>query len=129
MWDELLSERMNPMEVARAAKSWGLQTRKRPHSGGKPLSYQNVYRLFANPYYMGLIRLKSGETYRGAHQPMITPSQFERASGDCARDLREPDPEGPKSALPSQRTLLVLRAAGDFSRLAAPRGIEPRLPA
>lgn len=79
MWDELLSGAMNPMQIARAAGRWGLRTPKTRHLGGKPLSFQNVYRLFANPYYMGLIRLKNGESYKGAHQPMVTPAEFEDA--------------------------------------------------
>jgi hypothetical protein len=79
MWDELLSGRLNPMQIARAAEEWGLRTQKTARMGGKPLSFQNVYRLFANPYYMGLIRLKGGESYRGAHQPMVTPDEFEQA--------------------------------------------------
>jgi DNA invertase Pin-like site-specific DNA recombinase len=70
MWDELLSGRMRPVQIARAAeKEWGMRTRKTPHTGGKPLTFQATYRVFANPYYVGLIRLKSGESYPGAHPP------------------------------------------------------------
>lgn len=79
MWDELLSGRMNLMEITRWAEEEGLQTRKTKEQGGKPLTFQYVYRLFANPYYMGLIQLKSGETYKGAHPPMLLPTEFEQA--------------------------------------------------
>lgn len=88
MWDELLSGRKNPMEVTRWAEGAGLRTRKSAQQGGKPLTFQYVYRLFANPYYMGLIQLKSGETYKGAHTPMITPSEFEQAQQFLGRPGR-----------------------------------------
>ena len=79
MWDELLSGRMKPMAISRAAEQWGLRTRKTAHQGGKPLSFQYLFRLFANPYYMGLIQLKSGESYRGAHEATVTPDEFDEA--------------------------------------------------
>src|SRR5260221_8555479 len=68
------------MEISRIAEQvWGLRTPKTAHLGGKPLCFQYVFRLFMNPYYMGLIQLKSGETYKGAHEPMVTPDEFESA--------------------------------------------------
>ncbi len=79
MWDHLLSGRMNPMQIARWADSEGLRTRKTARQGGKPLCFQAVFRLFANPFYMGLIRLRSGESYKGSHEPMLTPAEFEDA--------------------------------------------------
>lgn len=80
MWDELLSGRMRPMQIARAAEDeWGLRTRKTARLGGRPLGYQAVFKVFANPYYAGLIRLRSGESYRGAHPTMVTMEEFERA--------------------------------------------------
>ena len=79
MWDELLSGRMNPMEITRWATRVGLRTRKTARLGGKPLTFQYIYRLFSNPFYMGLIRLKSGETHQGAYPPMVTPAEFEDA--------------------------------------------------
>jgi len=88
MWDELLSGRMNPMEIARWAEVAGLRTRKTAKQGGKPLTFQYVYRLFANPYYMGLIQLKSGESYKGAHPSMVTQSEFEQAQQFLGRPGR-----------------------------------------
>lgn len=79
MWDFLLSARMSPIEVSRWAEAHGLRTRKTAHLGGKPLTFQYVYRLFSNPYYMGLIQLRSGESYKGGHEPMVTPAEFEDA--------------------------------------------------
>lgn len=79
MWDYLLAGRMNPMQVTRWAENKGLRTRKTAQRGGKPLTFQYVYRMFANPFYMGLIRLRSGESYKGSHGPMVTPDEFEQA--------------------------------------------------
>ncbi len=88
MWNHVLSERMNPMAVTRWAEKAGLRTRKTAKRGGKPLTFQYVYRMFQNPFYMGLIRLKNGETYRGAHEPMVTPEEFERVQEILGRPSR-----------------------------------------
>ncbi len=88
VWDLLLQRRMNPIEIARWAEAHGLRTRKTARLGGKPLCFQAVFKLFGNPYYMGLIRLKSGESYRGAHQPMVTPDEFEQAQEILGRPTR-----------------------------------------
>ena len=89
MWDTLLAGHINPMEITRLAEhDWGLRTRKTAHIGDKPLTFQYVYRMFQNPYYMGLIRLKSGESYRGAHESMVTPAEFERAQEILGRPNR-----------------------------------------
>ncbi len=79
MWDQLLKGAMSPMEITRWAEETGLRTRKTAQLGGKPLTFQHVYRMFSNPFYMGLIQLKNGESYKGSHEPMITPAQFEAA--------------------------------------------------
>jgi site-specific DNA recombinase len=79
MWDQLLSGQMNPRAITRWAEEAGLRTRRTAHQGGKPLSFQYVYRLFANPYYMGLFQLRNGESYKGGHPPMVTPDEFEQA--------------------------------------------------
>jgi hypothetical protein len=77
------------MQIARAAEhEWALRTRKTAVRGGKPLSFQYVFRLFANPYYMGLIRLRNGEAYKGAHPPMVTPAEFEQAQDLLGRPGR-----------------------------------------
>jgi DNA invertase Pin-like site-specific DNA recombinase len=78
MWNRLLKGE-GVMEIARWAESAGLRTRKTAQLGGKPLCYQAVFRLFANPFYMGLIQLKRGESYKGSHEPMVTPAEFEDA--------------------------------------------------
>jgi site-specific DNA recombinase len=80
MWDLLLPGSMRPSQILRTANErWGFRTRKYSSRGGTPLAFSVMYNLFANPFYMGVIRLRSGQTYRGAHPPMVTPEEFQRA--------------------------------------------------
>lgn len=52
----------------------GFQTRN-----GKKLSRNGVSKMLNNPFYMGLIRLRrTGETFRGIHQPLVSTSLFQR---------------------------------------------------
>jgi hypothetical protein len=43
------------------------------------MQLQHLYFVYSNPFYMGLIRLESGETHRGAFPAMVTPEEFDRA--------------------------------------------------
>lgn len=86
MWNELLSGRMRPIQILRAARDeWGFRTRKTTRTGGRALSASQLYRLFANPFYMGKIQLTSGESYPGAHEPMITSVEWDRAQAIIGR--------------------------------------------
>ena len=79
MWEALLAGR-RPREIARtASREWGLVTVRRGKLGGNPITYSSIYKAFTNPYYAGYIRLKDGRQYVGAHEPMITPQEFDRA--------------------------------------------------
>ena len=79
MWDALLAG-SRPRAIARtASEEWGLLTVRRGKLGGNPISYSSVYKLLTNAYYAGYIRLKDGRQYVGAHQPMITLEEFDRA--------------------------------------------------
>jgi site-specific DNA recombinase len=80
MWDLLLEGKARPKEIARiASREWGLLTVRRKRVGGNPITYSTIYKHFRNPYYAGYIRLKDGRQYVGAHEPMITPEEFQRA--------------------------------------------------
>ncbi|ANK80045.1 MAG: resolvase [Rhizobiales bacterium NRL2] len=47
--------------------------------GGKPISKLCLEKMLDNPFYCGLCRLRrTGETYEGIHQPLISISLFER---------------------------------------------------
>lgn len=49
------------------------------NSAGKPLFPNTLSLILNNPFYMGVIRIhRSGETFAGAHEPLITKSTFER---------------------------------------------------
>ncbi|MES2188726.1 MAG: recombinase family protein [Pseudomonadota bacterium] len=46
---------------------------------GKPLSLNGLTAMFNNPFYMGLMRLRStGELFPGLHTPLVHPALFER---------------------------------------------------
>jgi len=46
---------------------------------GKPVSLNGFSVMLNNPFYIGVIRLrKTGETFAGAHEPLITTSVFDR---------------------------------------------------
>nr|WP_306263956.1 recombinase family protein [Pararhizobium sp. IMCC3301] len=50
-------------------------------SSGEPLSKGCVEKFLANPFYTGLIRIhRTGETYQGAHQPLIATALFQRVA-------------------------------------------------
>lgn len=47
--------------------------------GGQPISKRSVENILQNPFYCGLTRNgRSGETFSGNHEPLITAKQFER---------------------------------------------------
>jgi hypothetical protein len=89
MWDLLLAETHRPSQIVKLAnEEWGFHTRTYGRRGGKPLQLQHLYTVFSNPFYMGLIRIQSGETHRGAFPPMVTPQEFERAQAILGRPGR-----------------------------------------
>ncbi len=48
-------------------------------SSGKPLVPNSLTLILNNPFYMGVIRIhRSGETFPGAHEPLITKELFDR---------------------------------------------------
>jgi site-specific DNA recombinase len=60
--------------LAKEMERRGLKSRT-----GRPVSRSSIEKLLANPFYTGVIRiLRTGETYTGAHEPLITVSLFER---------------------------------------------------
>jgi site-specific DNA recombinase len=46
--------------------------------GGKVLYQSNIERLLGNPFYCGILRVeKTGQTFKGAHEPLISAALFE----------------------------------------------------
>lgn len=88
MWDLILTGSYNATQVRNIANNeWGFRTPKTKHKGGVPLSNSGVYRIFHNPFYYGMISY-SGKIYQGAHQPMITIQEFERAQEILGREMK-----------------------------------------
>lgn len=76
MWDLILAGMPPSRVLSLANEDWGLRTRKQKHYGGGPLKPNVFYRMLANPYYCGLI-VMGGNTYVGAHPPLITKDEFD----------------------------------------------------
>jgi hypothetical protein len=88
-WDLILAGSHRPSQVRHLLnEKWGFRTRKTKRQGGAPLCESGFYAMLSNPFYMGLIRLRNGETYKGAHVPMVTPEEFERAQERLGRSGR-----------------------------------------
>src|SRR5208337_2048032 len=78
MWNMLL-EGISPSRILKIAnEQWGFRTRTHKKCGGKPLCLSNLYKIFGNPFYYGLMERKEG-TFIGKHEPMITEGEFWKA--------------------------------------------------
>lgn len=67
---------------------WGYLSRQTKRRGGKPMTLSGLYHLLGNPFYTGIIRLKSGRTYKGAHERMVTPAEFEHVQSLLGRPAK-----------------------------------------
>lgn len=79
MWDALFSGERPKVIARKASRDWGLVSPRRGKIGGNPITYSSVYKMFRNSFYAGYNRLKDGRQYLGAHEPMVTAEEFERA--------------------------------------------------
>jgi len=78
-WDLILLGAMRPSHVLRILNDqWHFRTRKTAKRGGAQLSYTQFHELLSNPFYKGVIRLRSGETYPGRFPAMVTAAEFDR---------------------------------------------------
>lgn len=78
MWDLMLTGRYTPERIEKiATHEWGLRTRKSKRLGGKPLSRSAVYSLFRHSFYCGIGK-HCGESFMGAHEPLVTKAEFDR---------------------------------------------------
>jgi site-specific DNA recombinase len=90
MWDLLLTGSYQPRQILALANSeWGLRTRRTKRRGGNPVSRPHLYDVLGNPFYAGVIRLRSGETFAGAHPAMVTRQEFERVQELLGRPGRQ----------------------------------------
>ncbi len=92
MWDEMLTGVTNPTQIRQKANNeWGFRTPIRKRRGGNPLSHSNVYKMFGNLFYAGIIEW-GGKRFPGKHVPMITIGEFERVQMIMGRPGR-PQPQ------------------------------------
>ena len=66
-----------PKLVKLVNEEWGFKTPLRKKTGGTPLSRSSIYKMFENEFYKGVITW-NGEKYKGIHDKMVTPAEFER---------------------------------------------------
>lgn len=66
-------KRFSLKELVKEMHTRGLRNR-----GGKSVSLNGLSYLLNNPFYAGVIRLRSGETFAGIHEPLITKHMFDR---------------------------------------------------
>ncbi len=78
MWDLMLTGNYTPPKILdKANKEWGFTTRKFKRIGGNPLSRSDIYAIFTNLFYTGIIE-NAGVKYQGAHEKMITLEEYDR---------------------------------------------------
>lgn len=57
---------------------------------GRGFSKNGISWMLRNPFYMGIIRIaRTGETFEGCHQPLVTKALFERVQGILSGRLSE----------------------------------------
>jgi site-specific DNA recombinase len=76
MFDLMLTGNYTPPKILEiATKEWGFRM-----PNGKPIARSTLYRIFTDSFYYGMFEYpkKSGNWYKGAHEPMITEEEFDR---------------------------------------------------
>ena len=94
MWDLMLTGMHSVKDIATIAnEEWWFQTVRKKKVWGSPISISTLNHIFHNPFYKWVIRFK-GSIKQGAHQPMVTPGEFERVqkviSGTDSVDTERP---------------------------------------
>lgn len=78
MWETMLAGKVRPRRiVTMAASQWGLTGVPSRRIPNRTLSISNIYLMFRNPFYYGMIRY-GGEYYPGSHTPMVSKAEFDR---------------------------------------------------
>lgn len=78
MWELMLTGAYSPQRILdTATREWAFRTKLRKRLGGKPLTLSNLYYIFGNPFYSGVLQ-RDGRTYAGKHVPMVTVHEFEK---------------------------------------------------
>jgi site-specific DNA recombinase len=77
MFELALTGNYSTREIARQTQEWGLTTLQRKRMGGNRLSPSVVHHMLTNPFYSGII-VWNGQSYPGAHKPLVTADEFDR---------------------------------------------------
>ena len=88
MWDLALSGRHSVPQIAEQARAWGYTTKRSGRTGGGPLSRSTLYAMLTSLFYAGYF-VRAGQTFRGAHPPMVTLSEFFRVQRGLKRQKRQ----------------------------------------
>jgi site-specific DNA recombinase len=79
MWKMLLSGSYTPAQIRKTAnEEWKFLVRQTRKTGGQPMGYSTIYRIFNSPFYAGYVE-HNGVRYEGKHNAMITPEEFDYA--------------------------------------------------
>jgi len=85
-WDLMLTGNHTPPKILDMLNNeWGFRTRKTKRTGGKPMSYSTIYKVFTNQFYAGLIPYNE-KIYQGHHEPMVTLEEFDRVQVILGRE-------------------------------------------
>lgn len=79
IFDLALTEILSLRRIALETHQWGLRSLQCKRRGGKYLNTSSVYQILRSPFYAGILAW-SGELHQGAHESMITWSEFERVA-------------------------------------------------
>lgn len=89
LWDLILTGTIRPSRALQILNDeWGFRSRKTKHQGDNPMSISGLYGLLGNPFYKGINRRSTGESYVGKHEPMVTPEEFARVQEILGRKAR-----------------------------------------
>lgn len=87
MWDLALSQQYSVPQILEQVQTWGYATKKLKRTGGNPLSRSTLHAMFSNLFYAGYF-VRAGQTFRGAHPPMVTISEFYQVQKHLKRQGR-----------------------------------------
>lgn len=64
-------------QILAELRRWGYTTKKLKRTGGGPISRSALYSILSNLFYAGYF-VRAGETFQGAHEPLVTLAEFFR---------------------------------------------------
>ncbi len=84
-WDMMLTGAHTVPQVRDFLTQRGFRTKKTRRCGGREISRSALYRVFANPFYMGEF-VYEGRPVQGAHPAMVTREEFRRVQSLLGRE-------------------------------------------